>query len=179
MGIFRKDPNESAPAPHDADRVAAAASAAVTEALAKPDPNQAVIERERAKYRRPKESTRAFKVHTRALARKQRAGIEWTSDPQIVNAEDLTEAQAVELLNTPHLFVEELTSTSKDAVKPTGVGSPGGPSPDQLRDADAAPVPSSSNSPGARGNGPNVIGGMTAVETSTPPPRPPTRSKSE
>jgi hypothetical protein len=182
MSIFRKDPNANAggntPAPDvgtsvGPDQTANIVAAVVSQVLRQPMVDQEEIERERAKYRRPKESTRAFKAHVRGgLKRKRRAGIDWTGDPQIVNAADLTEAQAIELLNTPHLYVEELTSESKDAVKPAGVASPTGPDLDGLRAPGDAPVPSPGNSPGRRGGDANMIGGMTpAGETPPAPPR--------
>jgi hypothetical protein len=173
MSIFKKDPakdaataqNQAAPQTQaqtvDADRVAAAAAAAVTQMLNQPRLNQAAIDEARARQRRPKDDTRAFRVHVRGgLTRKRRAGIEWTTDPQTVNAEDLTEDQAIRLLNTPHLYVEELSSTSKDAVKPNQQT---GPSPDQLRAPGDAPVPTPTESPGRLGVG-ATLGGMTVVE---------------
>lgn len=158
MSIFRKDPNKPDPA--------AATPDAARTAVAAPSSEGPAAQRARDARRQPKAETRAFKVHTRGIERKRRAGVEFTTEPQIVNAEDLTEDQAIELLNTPHLYVEELTSTSKDAVKPADVASQPGPAPDSLRAAGDAPVPTPTDSPGPRPTGPapQVIGGMAAVE---------------
>jgi hypothetical protein len=162
MTTFRKDASKDGEVNADADRVAQAAAVAVSAAMAKPHVNQALIDAERAKQRKPKDDTKAFKVHARGLKRKRRCGIEFTGDPQIVNAEDLTEEQAIELLNTPHLFVEELGSTSKEAVKPHAAAV-AGPAADQLRAPGDAPVPTPGDSPGGRAPGPHSIGGMMAV----------------
>lgn len=178
MSIFKKDASKpaadptgdtSAAAASDPDRTAQIVATVVGQVLRAPAVDQELIDQERAKYKRPKDSTRAFKVHVRGgLETKRRAGIQFTTEPQIVNAEDLTETQAIELLNTPHLYVEELTTASKDSVKPAAPGAAAaGPSPDQLREPGDAPVPTPTNSPGRRGDA-SVLGGMSAVEG--PPP---------
>src|SRR5688500_17750092 len=104
MSIFRKEPTQPATgdasatggaAAGDPDRTAQLVASVVSQVLRAPAVDQELIERERARYRRPKDSTRAFKVHVKGgLTRKRRAGIEFTTEPITVNAEDLTERQA-------------------------------------------------------------------------------------
>jgi hypothetical protein len=97
----------------------------------------------------------------------RRAGVEFSASREtVVNRSDITAAQATELLNTPHLQVEELTTESKDAVQPvTRERRRGeGPDPASLRDPGDVPVPTP--------QGP--IGGDQHVgpAVTTPPSRP-------
>lgn len=72
---------------------------------------------ERGSMRQPKEGTLAFRVRViggRTTFR--RAGVEFSStEARTVNRKDLTAAQVLELLNTPTLYVEELTTEASES----------------------------------------------------------------
>jgi len=76
--------------------------------------------------RQPKPGTATFRVRLRGVPRFRRCGIEFTTSntPLDVAAVDLSEAQRVELVNTPTLEVEELASAppakATDAKKAEG-----------------------------------------------------------
>lgn len=121
------------------------------------DPNlgghEALQAEERAKLRQLKTGTLALKVRVVGGVKTfRRAGVEFSGEaPTIVNVKDLSPAQRIEILNTPVLDVEELTSESKDAatVPPrASLARGGGPDPAALRGPGDAPVPTSDGAPG-------------------------------
>jgi hypothetical protein len=56
----------------------------------------------------PKEGASAYKVRTKGAESFRRAGITFTPESVTVDGASLTDEQRVELLNTPHLVVEEV-----------------------------------------------------------------------
>lgn len=75
--------------------------------------------------RKPSPGVRSFRVRTRGIPHFRRAGIMFSPDPITVSAQDLTEAQQIELMNTSTLQVEELMAGGDagggdDAKKPKG-----------------------------------------------------------
>ena len=75
----------------------------------------------------PSAKVTAYKVHTIGVPSFRRCGLEFTGVPQEVPASMLNHAQAIELLNTETLHVEEIgmSDTSRAPTVKTGKGTDG------------------------------------------------------